>query len=138
MLLFATGGISTWLAQLGVDNRLATMLVLIVIDFLVGVGAALRMGTFRLSYIGKFGQTDILGKVLPWAVVYVLAKATGSTNIIPGIDLDTAQDGLFVVMVGALGGSIISSLKDLGVFANLPSGVAGNEAVDPRPPVAKG
>lgn len=97
------------------DAKFATVAALIVVDFVLGIAAAFRLGTFRLSYVSDFLRNDLLNKVVPWGVVYIADKLSHGATLVAGIDLGDAAMALWVVMVAALGGSILSSLAHLGV-----------------------
>jgi hypothetical protein len=72
------------------------------------------MGTFRFSYLADFMRRDILGKVIPWFVLYAAGKLTDKSPI-PGIDFKTLADTAFGIIVAALIGSIAASLVQLGL-----------------------
>ena len=98
------------------DLKLQTALVVVFIDFVLGIIAALKLGKFRLSYVGDLARNDVLFKLLPWMVVYIGAKFAGHQQlVIPGIDLNVAADGLYVVIMAAWAGSLLASLAELGL-----------------------
>lgn len=108
--------VSQWLVTFMHDDKLKTVLVLIAVDFILGVAAAVKGGTFRLSYVAQFAKDDLLGKVVPWFVLYAAALVAGHTTILPGVyDIGDAASTLWGIVVAALGGSIIKSLGDFGV-----------------------
>jgi hypothetical protein len=119
-----------WLAAWGLDDKLIVALGLIAVDFLTGVAAAFKLGTFRLSYAADFLHSDVAQKVIPWGAIYVVDKATDGDGF-SFLNLGVAAGAAYVVMVAALSASIVSNFRDLGVAINLPDAIAGNEARDP-------
>lgn len=108
--------ITTALHALFADLKLQAALAVIFVDFVLGVICAVKLNTFRLSYIADFAKNDVLEKLVPWGVLYVASKFAGHQQIvIPGIDLGTAAMAIYVVIIGAWTGSIASSLAQLGL-----------------------
>jgi len=105
----------------GFDTELQTALILIALDFLLGVGAAFKLGTFRLTYIANFVRNDLL-KVLVWAALHVAALFPQNISIV-GLDLDQVADVVWIGVLAALVGSLLSSLRDLGL--TLPDSISG-------------
>jgi energy-converting hydrogenase Eha subunit A len=87
---------------------------LIIVDLVLGIAASFYTRTFSLTYIANFTRNDVLGKVFPWFVLSIGAKAH-VVNVVGGIDLSTLADGVFVGVVAALVGSLITSLSDFGI-----------------------
>lgn len=107
--------LSDALHALFVDMKLQIALVVIFVDFVLGVLAALKLGTFRLSYFADFCRNDILFKLAPWGVVYVASKFAGHQQlVIPGVDLGVAAGAVYVAVMASWTGSIINSLAELG------------------------
>lgn len=116
------------------DDRVEALLVLIALDFALGVIAAVKLGSFRLSYVADFARNDLLGKVAPFAVIYAGYKYAGSVDlVIPGLDLELVMNGVWVIVLAALVGSVLNSIKDLGLSA-LPEEVAGPDPATPVVP----
>jgi hypothetical protein len=98
------------------DLKLQTALVVIAVDFILGVLAAVKLNTFRLSYMADFAKNDVLEKLVPWGVLYIASKFAGHQQLlIPGLNLGTAAMAIYVVIIGAWTGSIASSLAQLGL-----------------------
>ena len=113
------------------DERVQVMLLLVALDLLLGVIVALMKKDFRLSFVADFARNDILGKVAPFAVLYAGYKYAGSADIvIPGFDLEVAMNAAWVVVLAALVGSLLGSIKDLGLSA-LPEPLAGDDPATP-------
>ncbi len=122
------------------DDRVETLLVLIALDIALGVIASLKAGNFRLSFVADFARNDLLGKVLPFAVIYAgYLYAKNVDIVIPGVDLEVVMNGVWVIVLAALVGSLLGSLKQLGL-QQLPEAVAGPDpatpVVPPAPPAA--
>lgn len=114
------------------DARVQITLLLIALDLVLGVAASVKAGNFRLSYVADFLRNDVLGKVLPFATLYAGYKYAGSADIvIPGVDLEVIMNGAWVIVLGALGGSLLNSLKDLGLLPQVPEPVAGPDPNSP-------
>lgn len=116
------------------DARVQTLLVLILLDFGLGIIAAVYTKTFRLSYVSDFARNDLLGKVLPFAVIYAAYKyAAGADLVIPGLDMEVVMNGVWVIVLAALVGSVLGSIKQLGL-SGLPEPVAGPDPATPVVP----
>ena len=116
------------------DARVQTLLVLIALDIGLGVIAALKVGNFRLSFIADFARNDLLGKVAPFGLIYAGYKYAGSVDlVIPGVDLEVVMNGVWVIVLAALVGSLLGSLKDLGL-QQLPEPLAGPDPATPVVP----
>jgi hypothetical protein len=115
--------LSTWVHTFAHDDKVHVALLLVLVDFVFGISAALKRGTFRLAYIADLAKTDILGKLLPYFALYVFALVAGQTNgiVIPGIDFGVIADAFYALIVAAWVGSILSSLQTLGIPIPLPS-----------------
>ena len=104
------------------DQKLKAVLVLIAIDLVLGIAAAVQGGQFNLSYVADFLRADVLGKVFPWFVLYA-GGLTTSTEV-AGIDLSQVATVAWAAVVLALSGSLIKSLSDFGV--TLPKTLGGH------------
>lgn len=124
------------------DTRVQIALLLLSLDFVLGVCAALFDPTqgFRLSYIADTMRNDVLGKVLPFLVLYGGYKyASNADLVIPGFNMEVLMDAAWALMLAALGGSILKSLSDLGIFGkredqNVPPQLAGSDPMTPNVP----
>lgn len=116
------------------DKQLQAVVVLIALDVVVGIIAAVRLGEFAFSKVAVFLKDDVLGKVIPWFAVFSAAKLAPSVDIL-GIDLNQIQTGLWVAVGAALAFSLVSSLNDLGLGKTLPKAVVTgeNQGTTPRP-----
>lgn len=100
------------------DLKLQAAVVVIFVDFVLGVLAAWKQRNFRLSYLADFGRNDVCFKLIPWLVIYVASKFAGQQQlVIPGLTLGTAAMAVYVTITTAWAASIASSLSILGLPA---------------------
>src|SRR4051794_40370510 len=117
------------------DAQLQTLLVVIALDVVLGVLASFRLGTFRLAYLANFARNDLLGKVVPFLILDAAAQVAGGLNIIvSGLDLTNIAHGVFVLLTAAMIGSILGSLRDLGLASTIPAAL-GSATATPVGPV---
>lgn len=131
-------GIGNLLHAFFEDTRTQIALLLVILDVLLGVVAVFVDDTqgFRLSYIADFMRNDVVGKVLPFFILYGGYKYAANADIvIPGLDLEVIMNAAWGVVLLALGGSLLKSLSDLGLFGdNSPPQLAGNDPSSPTVP----
>lgn len=110
------------------DDLLKAVLVLIVLDILIGVVAAVidKEQRFRFDRLGDFLLNDVLGKVFPWFILYAAAKVAPSVDVL-GVDLDAIQKAAWGIVVVVLVASLVQSLGQLGL-ANIVNKVPGLDA----------
>jgi hypothetical protein len=93
-----------------------TAIAVILLDVALGTIAALKKGKFRLSYFADFARNDVAFKLLPWVGIAFAAQLAGEQQIvIPGIDLGVIAGAFYVGIMAAWTGSLLSSMKDLGM-----------------------
>src|SRR5436190_1225504 len=97
--------IGPYLSAFAHDDKVTVVLILVAVDFILGVIAAVQAGTFRFSYVADFLHRDILGKVFPWFVLYAADKASHSATVVGPIDFGTVSAAAFVAVTAALAGS---------------------------------
>ncbi len=114
------------------DKQLQAVLVLIVLDLVLGVIAAVKLGTFAFSKVSAFLKDDVLGKVLPWFAVFAAAKFAPSVDVL-GVDLNQVQTVFWAAVVIALVASLTASANDLGVGLPKSLAIGENEGPTPRP-----
>jgi hypothetical protein len=103
------------------DDQVQIMLFMVVLDFLLGTIAALKMKTFRLSYWADFARNDLLFKVIPGLILYGgLVYAQAADVVIPGLDMDTVARTALGIAMAALAASLFGSLRDLGLGKAAP------------------
>ena len=108
--------------------RLAALLV--ALDLLLGVCAALRANTFRLGWLPDFLRRDVLGKLVPYFGVWAAVRLGGDIEIAGVGAIEETVNGAIVL---ALGASILNSLRDLGLLRGAPDVVAGSDTPPPAP-----
>lgn len=119
------------------DTRVQISLLILILDFALGTIAALVDKTqgFRLSFWSDTLRNDVLGKVLPFFVLYGGYKyAANADLVIPGLNMEVLMNAAWGVLTLALGGSILKSLSDLGLFSNNQAGMKQLAGIDPMTP----
>jgi len=125
----------TWVHAFFNDQRVQISLLIIVLDFVLGTIAAFlnKEQGFRLSYWSDTLRTDVLGKMVPFFVIYGgYLYAKNADLVIPGLDMEVLMNAAWGLFTLAVVGSILKSVSDLGV--TLPSIVAGSDATTPTIP----
>lgn len=126
-----------WLKAFAHDAKVHVLLLLLLVDFALGVIAAFKQKNFRLSYVSDFLRNDVLFKIVPYFVIYAAALVAGHTNaiVIPGtdkgLDFGFVAGALYVTIIASMSGSILASVKALGFLVNLPNTLAGTENAAP-------
>jgi len=105
---------------------------LVVLDFVLGTLAALKAGTFRLSYFADVFRNDVLGKVLPYYALWGALHVSGIDWSVGGFDVVEESTG--AIVIGALGGSVLNSLRDMGLLGNTTDTLAGPDPESNGPP----
>ncbi len=100
-----------------------------VLDFLLGLFAGIKAGEFRLSYIADTFRNDVLGKILPYYTLWAMLHVTGIDWSIGG--LDVVEESAGGVVIAALLGSVLNSLRDLGLFTSASDTIAGPDPSTP-------
>ena len=113
------------------DPTVRIIAILWVLDFLLGLFAGIKAGQFRLSYIADTFRNDVVGKILPYYTVWAALHVTGIDWSIGGFDLIEESSGALVI--AALAGSALNSLRDLGLASSMPDTVAGPDPASPAP-----
>lgn len=103
-----------------------------VLDFLLGLYAAYKTRTFRLSYVADTFRNDVVGKILPYYTLWAAVHVTGIDWSIGGFDVVEETAG--AVVIAALLGSVLASLKELGLGKQMSSEIAGPDPATPAPP----
>lgn len=127
--------LNVWLRTFALDDKVHILLLLALADFVFGVAAALKLGTFRLSYVADFLRNDILQKLVPYFALYALALVAGGTDIvIPGLDFGVVAGAAYVGFVAAMVASVLNSFMELGLPGqklDLKTAIAGSENAAP-------
>lgn len=102
------------------DKQLAALALLVVADLILGILAAFKLGTFRLSYVSDFLRNDVLFKVVPYFFLKVAATVAGAYDIVvDNFDWGLIAGGAYIIIVLALVGSLLKSVADLGLMKTL-------------------
>lgn len=114
------------------DKQLYAVVLLIVVDLVLGVAAAVYLKTFALSKITGFLHDDVLGKVVPWFVLFAVAKFAPGADIV-GVDFNQIQTVAWALVLAALVASLTSSLADFGVTMPKALATGENQGAPPTP-----
>lgn len=114
------------------DVTFKAVLVLVVLDLVLGIFAAVKLNNFAFSKVTGFLKDDVLSKVLPWFTIYAAWKYAPSVDVL-GIGLKQVQEVVFAGVVVALVASLTSSLADLGIGMPKVLATGENEGSTPRP-----
>lgn len=117
--------------QFADDPTVIALAVLVALDLLLGLVAALKNKTFRLSFIADILRNDVLGKLVPYYAVWAAVHVSGDVTL---GDFGVIEETTGALAIAAVGGSVLNSLKDLNLVGarSLPDVVAGP---DPETPV---
>ena len=118
------------------DGYLQAVLIMVALDLLLGIIASIKTRQFKFSWVAGFAQDDLLGKVFPWFLIYAASKYAPNVSVL-GIDMTAIEKIVFAAVATALAGSMLSSLKDLGLPLPAPSALPkmfGGEKEPPPPP----
>lgn len=114
------------------DGKVEVLVILVALDFVLGILAALKLGIFRLSYVADFLRKDVLFKMGAYLGLYAGAYYAGDADIvIDGLDLGVLAGSAYVVILAAMVGSILNSVRELGLVPGLdPPPSADRSAVE--------
>lgn len=108
--------------QFADDPSVIALAVLVALDLVLGVSAALKNDVFRLSYIADVLRNDVLGKVIPYYAVWAAVHISGDVTV---GDFGVIEETAGALAIAAVGGSVLNSLKDLGLARAVPDALAG-------------
>jgi Bacteriophage holin family len=114
------------------DTTFKAVAVLVLLDLVLGIVAAVKLGQFAFSKVSAFLKDDLLGKVLPWFSIYAAWKWAPSVDVL-GVGLKEIQEVVFAGVVVALVASLTSSLADLGLTLPKTLATGENEGATPKP-----
>lgn len=106
------------------DPTVIALAVLVALDLVLGVSAALKAGIFRLSYVADVLRNDILGKLVPYYAVWAAVHVSG--DVMLG-DFGVVEEAAGALAIAAIGGSVLNSLRDLGLAKSAPDAIAGDD-----------
>ena len=106
------------------DTMLQSLLVLVLVvlgaEWSVEGGA----GDFRFATLSQFARGDLLGKVVPFGVLYAAWNLAPSADVL-GVGFEEITRSVGALVIAALVGSLTSSLNDLGL--SMPPTLAKGE-----------
>lgn len=120
--------------QFADDPTVIALAVLVALDLVLGVSAAVKNNVFRLSYVADVLRNDVLGKVIPYYAVWAAVHISG--DVMLG-DFGVIEETSGALAIAAIGGSVLNSLKDLGLWKQAPDALAGPDPgsnLDSSPP----
>lgn len=112
------------------DPTVKAVGVLIFLDVVLGVSAALYTRTFRFGWLSDFLRRDVLGKVVPYFAVWAAVRVGGDLEI---AGYGAIEEGVGLFVVAALGSSVLNSLRDLGIGSRMSDVIAGSDHRPPAP-----
>jgi len=96
------------------DDKLKVAFIVIFLDFVLGVLAAVKQGNFRLAYVSDFLRNDVAFKLVPWFTLYAGALVAGQQDIlIPGLDIGVVAGAAYATVIAAWVASILGSVNEL-------------------------
>jgi len=104
------------------DGRVVTIVGLIILDVLLGIAAAIRLGSFEWRRLGQFYQTMVLPYVLGYLAFYVFSlvaipELLGEFGYLAG---EAMLWLAWIALVACLGGSVVGNARALGYQINGP------------------
>lgn len=114
------------------DPTVRIIAALWVLDFLLGLFSGVKAGEFRLSYIADTFRNDVIGKILPYYTLWAALHITGIDWSVGG--LDVIEESAGAVVIAAFVGSVLNSLRELGLAKTMPDTIAGPDPATPAPP----
>jgi hypothetical protein len=101
--------------------------ILVALDVLLGVLAALKNGGFRFVLISDFLRADVLGKLVPYYAIWVAVHVGGDVSL---GEFGVIEEAAGAMALAAIGASVLNSIRDLGL-ARLPEAVAASDPTTP-------
>lgn len=121
-------GISQLIDAFANDPTVKAVGVLIFLDVVLGVSAAVYARTFRFGWLSDFLRRDVLGKVVPYFAVWAATRVGGDIEI-AGYGAIEELVGVFVL--ASLGASVLNSLRELGIASRMSDVIAGSDKPPP-------
>lgn len=118
------------LNQFTEDPTVLAISVLVALDVVLGVLAALKAGTFKFVLISDFLRADVLGKLLPYYGVWIALHVGGGNDVQLG-DFGLIEETVGALAIAAVGASVLNSLRDLGLAKNAPDAIAADDPTTP-------
>ena len=96
------------------DGKVEILVLLVALDFFLGVISALRRRTFRLAYVADFVRKDVIFKIGGYLGLYAGALYAGQADfVIDGLDVGVLAGAAYAVILAAMVGSIANSVKEI-------------------------
>lgn len=115
------------LNQFQEDPTVIALAVLVGLDVVLGVLAALKLGTFKFVIVADFLRADVLGKAVPYYAIWAAVHISG--DVMLG-DFGVIEETTGALAIAAVGASVLNSIKDLGL-SQLPETVAADDPTTP-------
>ena len=109
------------------DPTVVALAVLVGLDVLLGVAAALKVGTFKFVIVSDFLRADVLGKLVPYYAVWAAVHVSG--DVMLG-DFGVVEEATGALAIAAVGASVLNSLREFGL-SKLPDVVAADDPGTP-------
>jgi hypothetical protein len=116
------------LDQFTEDPTVIALAVLVALDVVLGVAAALKAGIFKFVLIADFLRADVLGKLVPYYAVWAAVHLTGDVNL---GEFGVIEETTGALAIAAIGASVLNSLRDLGVASGAPDVIAADDPTTP-------
>lgn len=101
---------NTLLREFANDDTVRLISALVLVDIVLGISAAVKIGTFQFNYLMDFLRNDVLGKLIPYFAVWGAVRLGGDLTI---GGFGAIEEVLGAGIVVALGASILNSIRDL-------------------------
>ena len=115
------------LNQFTEDPTVIALGILVALDVILGVLAALKAGTFKFVLISDFLRADVLGKLIPYYAVWAAVHVGGDVEL---GDFGVIEETAGALAIAAIGASVLNSIRDLGLAA-LPDTIAADDPETP-------
>ena len=109
------------------DPTVIGLAVLVALDVLLGILAALKARTFRFVLVSDFLRADVLGKLVPYYAIWAAVHVGGDVEL---GDFGVIEETTGALAVAAVGASVLNSIRELGL-SRLPDSVAADDPTTP-------
>ena len=109
------------------DPTVIGLAVLITLDVVLGVCAALKAKTFKFVLIADFLRADVLGKLVPYYAIWAAVHLGGDVEF---GDFGVIEETAGALAIAAVGASVLNSIRELGL-SRLPDTVAADDPTTP-------
>lgn len=96
-------------------SRIQTLLALIVVDVVIGVGLAIKRGEFRWRELARFYQTNVIPLLVGWVGFAVLVKLGVSSEMGDWgyLASEGVVTGAWLAAVGKVVSSVLGNVREL-------------------------